>query len=69
MKRPITAAQAYRLGVDAAVNRFGRDCNPYTEWYSLSAAWLQGFQDWYDGYCDERGKRYPDKKARYDDVL
>jgi hypothetical protein len=66
--RPITAATAYKLGVAASVERFGTDCNPYQDWYSLSSAWLQGWHDWKSGYCDERGERYPDQAPRYDDI-
>lgn len=56
--RPVTALTAYNLGVEAAVNRYGVDCNPYKEWYSLSIAWLQGHADWYSGACNERGERH-----------
>jgi len=55
--RPVKAIVAYELGVEAAVNGFGIDCNPYTEWYSLSVAWLNGHADWYSGACDEHGNR------------
>lgn len=61
IKIKITPRQAYVLGVEAAVERFGQDCNPYTDIPTLSHAWLNGWRHWWDGVCDERGNPYPDK--------
>lgn len=56
----ITARQAYVLGVEAAVDRFGLDCDPYQgDIPALSHAWRNGWSDWNNGRCDERGNPYP----------
>lgn len=51
----ITDQEAYVLGVEAAVERFGQDCDPYADIKHLSHAWNNGWRDWWNGTCNEKG--------------